>query len=166
MAGKSNESMAIKKNSVVRKALPPLALAATLCGVSASQAFTWRVCPASGAGPQDPTAYYNQGSVDCWTGSSWATGTTWARGYFREYVDSPDSGRMACAYKFGSLDTIIKATSSWAQMDTFTAGGSPVSGCGIADYTADGQTWCNLAYYSACSTVSFYRLSAWGMSIR
>jgi hypothetical protein len=86
-----------RKNGLM--AIGFLAIAGILTIATRSQANT--ICPyAPQGGPAQVIAWLDQGSSDCWTGSSYETGTSWALG---GVSTTPGNGRSVAAYAFWGL---------------------------------------------------------------
>ena len=83
------------------RAVGLLAIAGVLTIAARSQA-DGAICPwAAQGGPNPVIAVLDQGSADCWTGSSWETGTSWALG---SISTTSGVGRSVSAYAFWGLE--------------------------------------------------------------
>src|SRR6185436_9340488 len=85
------------------RAVGLLVVAGVLTTAAQSRAwYTETLCPHSEAGGPNPVVgVLDQGGADCWTGSSWETGTSWAMG---SISTTSGSGRSVGAYAFWGLE--------------------------------------------------------------
>jgi hypothetical protein len=121
-------------------------------------------CPIpAGTGPYPyAEACWNAGacpnfrSVDCWTGPTWETGITWARGQ----IAPNGAGRKIRAYAFGNLAAAAGGGSYSANVLGFTGSGTSGSfTCAISDFTADGVY--QEKTDAACNNTNFVTVEGW-----
>ena len=146
--------MSIRNNPTRKHGLRTLgflAIAGVLTTAARSQASM--ICPfPSQGGPNPVLAILDQGSADCWTGSSWDTGTSWALG---GVTTTSGVGRSVGAYAFWGLEhnpaPWMQGTTRYAISRAFDANNTYK--CEAHDFTGDGS-WeyntssdCNSAVY-------------------